>query len=200
MGRFADRGMLTASVIEAASEIRFPGEIARPPGLPKTCSDADLMDAVIASMCGAELEELAPLLHVPPEAVRWWVGTPEWVALKRQVSPRIKETVHTELSGVKARAVRELGKRLRDGDVAVDRKTGEPLFNEDGSYVMVPVNAAVVANILRTSTEVLHELERDIGSIRDEKGDISLNQLVDGLRNLSKLSAAKDITGTAEVN
>ena len=200
MGKFKESRH--SQVIKVAEDIRFPGEIERPFGLPEVCSDDDLMEAVMASMCGAELEELAPLLKVPPNAVRYWVGTNEWNALKAQVYPRIKQTVHTELCGVRSLAIRRLGERLRDGDPVISRETGLPLTrtvikNDQPVEVPVyaPVSAANVAKILTAASDVLHELERDLGVVRNDKGDISLEELAEGLKRYAQ---AKDVDATAE--
>ena len=202
MSRGIPKNERTNNVVKVVEEMRFPGEIERPFGLPETCSDQELIEAVLASMLGADLDSLAPLLHVPPNAVRHWVGTKEWSALKSQVSPAFKSMVHTELCSLRSLSLLKLRERLRDGDVAVDRQ-GSPITklvaNDEGEptevNVTVPVSAANVAKILIATQSVLHELERDLGVVRDEKGDISQEELMVALKRYAQ---AKEVTGTSE--
>jgi hypothetical protein len=164
-------------------------EFDRPPGLPETCSNDELLQAVKAQLCGATQEELARLLHVPVIGVSHWVNSREWSLLKQHVLPEMKGGVHGELMGVRSLLIRQLAQRVREGD---------PQYNQLGEFLgFRPVKARDLSTMLVQSSEVLHNLELEIGVIRDEKNHISLDNLVVALQKYAK-EEPQDITGNSE--
>jgi hypothetical protein len=155
----------------------------RPPGLPRTCSDEDLLEAVKASLCGAQPEELADLLRVPKSAVRYWVSSKEWNALKQYVWPDLKGVLHTELVSVRSNILKQIAERVREGD---------PQFNMRGELVGYrPIKARDLTEMLVRTSEIIHVIEKEIGGIRDDEGNISLKELAEGLKRYAQ---AKDVT------
>lgn len=165
-------------------------EFERPPGLPHTCSDAELLEAVKASLCGATDIELAEMLHVPPVGVKYWVGSKQWTVIKQYVWPQLKGLLHTELCGIRSTVLHKLAERVRDGD---------PQYNLMGELIGYrPVKSRDLATMLVQSSEVIHNLEVEIGVIRDDKNNISLDNLLVALQHYAKADAPEDITGKSE--
>lgn len=165
-------------------------EFERPKGLPETCSDADLLDAVKASLCGATHEELARLLGVPEIGVRYWLASPEWTKIKDHVWPELKGVVHTELCGIRSELIVQLVDRVRNGD-PVYSAAGKELFRRK-------VKARDLATMLVQSTDVIHELEREIGKFTDPEGRMELADLQKALRYYAQQQGPLDITPNVE--
>lgn len=172
-------------------------EFDRPPGLPATCTDANLLDAVKASIAGATDEDLAPLLHVPPQAVKWWVASAEWNAIKTHVLPAMKGLFHTQLCGIRSSVIQKLAERVRLGD-PIYTNLGEPALNEQGEQLYRPIKAKELAGILVQTSEVLHNLEVEIGVVADDRGIIDLDDLAIALANIAKAGHGTDITAESK--
>lgn len=170
-------------------------EFDRPPGLPATCSDKELLEAVKASICGATDKDLAYLLHVPEFSVKYWVASKEWTAIKDHVIPELKGLLHTQLCGIRSTLIQKLGQRIREGEPQYNQ-LGEPVTDAEGNPVYRPVKARDLAIMLVQSSEVLHNLEVEIGLVVDESKNISLDDLAIALKNYAKAPA--DITGKSQ--
>jgi len=177
---------MASTKITIPESLQIP-EFERPPGLPATCTDAELIEAVKASLCGAGPEELAKMLHVPEFGVRYWVMSKEWNAIKAAVWPELKGIVHSELCSVRSAMISQLAERVRKGD---------PFYDNFGAFVgFRPVKARDLGFLLAQSTEVIHALEKEIGGIRDDEGQISLKDLAAGLKRYAQ---ANDVTGESK--
>ena len=164
-------------------------EFDRPPGLPHTCSDADLIEAVKSSICGGTHKEIAELLHVPEFSAKYWMSSREWTVIKQAVYPQLKGLLHTELCGVRSKALHQLAKRVDEGD---------PQYNQLGECVgFRPVKARDLTFILMSTSEVIHDIELELGVITDEDKNISLADLQVALRAYARAGPA-DITGKSE--
>jgi hypothetical protein len=171
---------MTAQIIPIPESLP---QFRRPVGLPYTCTDEMLLEAVKVSLVGGEPAEIAKLLNVPRETLRHWMGSKEWNYLKDWVWPEIKGVVHTELVGVRSKIIRQIGERLTTGDAQYDMR-GELVGYR-------PIKARELADMLTKTSEVIHQIEKEIGGIRDDDGKISLNELAAGLKRYAQ---AKDVT------
>jgi hypothetical protein len=134
----------------------------RPPGLPETCSDEMLMEAVKASLCGAAPEELAKMLGVPAKGVKYWMNSREWQSIKAYVWPEVKGLVHNELVSVRSKALQLIGKRLHEGD---------PYYDLSGEFKGYrPLKANDLVNVLQRTSEVVHQIEKELGVVSDDSG------------------------------
>jgi hypothetical protein len=157
----------------------------RPPGLPMTCSDATLLDAVKASLCGSGPEDLAPMLGVPVNAVRHWVASKEWNQLKQWVWPDLKGLVHTELVSIRSNLIMKIAQRVKEGD---------PQYDMRGEFVGYrEIKAKDLGVMLLQTSEVIHQIEKEIGVIRDDDGKISLHELAAGLKAYARDKDMKTI-------
>jgi hypothetical protein len=158
----------------------------RPPGLPLTCSDAQLCETVKSYLAGAEPAVLAKMLGVPGKSIRYWLDSREWGSLVAMLLPEVRGVMSGQLTRVASLALVQLEARLRDGD---------QVFNQQGEYVgRREIRGRDLATIATAVLEQQVKLERIIGGITDDKNVISLDKLAAGLKRYAE---AKDITGEA---
>jgi hypothetical protein len=171
-------------------------EFERPPGLPATCSDGELVEAVKASICGASYKEVAELLHVPEFSAKYWISSKEWTAIKQAVLPELKGFLHTDLCGIRSSILQKLGERVRFGDPQYNQM-GEPVLNAEGEQVFRPIKAKDLSIMMVQVSGVLHDIEVEIGVITDEDDNISLKALQKALQRAAR-EDIQDITGSAQ--
>ena len=158
----------------------------RPPGLPLTCSDAQLCETVKSYLAGAEPAVLAQMLGVPKASVRYWLDSREWGSLVAMLLPEVRGVMSGQLTRVASLALNQLEARLREGD---------QVFNQQGEYVgRREIRGRDLATIATAVLEQQVKLEKIIGGITNDDNVISLDKLAQGLKRYAE---AKDITGEA---
>ena len=158
----------------------------RPPGLPETCTDAQLCEAVKSYLAGSDLPTLALMLGVPQRSVRYWLDSKEWGSLVALLLPEFRGVMSGQLTRVASLALNQLEARLRDGD---------QVFNQQGAYVgRREIRGRDLATIATAVLEQQVKLEKIIGGITNDDNVISLDKLAQGLKRYAE---AKDITGEA---
>lgn len=172
-------------------------QFARPPGLPVICSDTDLFEAVKASIAGVPDDELAPILGVKTEAVKYWVSSKEWTAIKEHVLPQMKGLFHTQLCGIRSSIIQKLGERVRLGDPMYNN-LGEPVMDQNGKPLYRPIKGKELSGMLVQVRDVISSLEEEIGVKADTKGHIELDDLALALANLAKPKQPTDISGQSQ--
>jgi hypothetical protein len=69
---------------------------------------------------------------------------------------------------------------------------GDPQYDMRGEFVGYrPIKAKDLTQMLTQTSEVIHQIEKEIGGIRDDEGNISLKDLAEGLKRYAQ---AKDVT------
>ena len=146
----------------------------RPPGLPATCSDEDLEEAVKASLCGADDKSLAKLLKVPSSAVKYWTDSKEWGGIVALLLPEVQSILKGQLTRLASTALTQLDERLQKGD---------PIYDLTGEYKgRKKLKARDLADIAVKVMEQQRALERSIGDISDDENRISLDKLAKALK------------------
>ena len=163
----------------------------RPPGLPATCTDADLAEAVKAYLCGASEETLSGLLHVPPHAVKHWLDCREWGVLCQTLRPEVEGVLGGQMTRLASLAFVQLEKRLIEGDPAIGAN-GEVLTDEQGEPIHKPLKAKELSLI---ATQML-ETRAKIKVEDPQKSDMELG-LLELAKSLKEFAKAKDISGEA---
>ncbi len=162
--------------------VAFP-VFARPPGLPQTCTDAMLCEAVKCFLLGTDEKTLARMLCVPKSAVRYWTDSKEWAALIKMYTPEIESMLKGQLTRVASMALRQLEDRLNDGD---------QVFNQQGECVARrELKGRELAEIATRVLEQRANLEKLVGDLGDDKEKLSIQDLAVGLK---KFVQAKDVT------
>jgi hypothetical protein len=161
----------------------------RPAGLPATCSDAMLCEAVKAYLLGTDEKTLGRMLGVPTKSVRYWTDSKEWAALVDLHAPELKQMLKGQLTRVASMTLRQLEDRLTYGDQVFDQK-GEFVRRRE-------VKGRDLAEIATRVLEQRANLEKLIGDLRDDKDSISLQKLAQGLKRYAE---AKDISGEASLD
>lgn len=169
----------------------------RPPGLPATCSDGDLIDAVRKAMIGATDDEIADTLGVPISTVKHWIASKEWQNMKQQMLPVVKNLHHNQLFSIRSIVLEKLTERLRLGDPMYNN-LGEPCTDEDGNQLYRPIKGRELSNILAQVNPVLHDLEVEIGVVADDRGTIELDDLAEALAELARKKRPQDISGESQ--
>ena len=145
----------------------------RPKGLPRTCSDEALYEAVKAWLQGLPLPQLATMLGVEKKAVKYWIESPEWQQITNIVRPEVEAESKNKLMRTMSLTLDELETRIREGN---------PVINYEGVEVgKTPVKAKDLASIAKTLSD-MKEAVNEGGS----KGRIDVRQLMQGLENLVK--------------
>jgi len=159
----------------------------RPPGLPLTCTDEDLSEAVKAHLCGANDDSLAELLHVPARSVKYWTDSKEWAAITALFLPDVQLILKGQLTRLASSALNQLDERLQNGD---------PVYNLQGEYAgRKKLKARELADIAIKVMDEQRALEKSIGKIGDDEGKISLEKLARALKKAAEDSEI-DVTPT----
>jgi len=150
----------------------------RPPGLPETCSDEQLCEAVKIHLCGGTHAAIAKLLSVPEKAVRYWVDSREWGQLTALLKPEVAGILIGQTTRVASLALTQLEDRLLNGD---------EVWNQQGEIVgMRKIKGRDLAEIATKVLEQQKNLERSIGKITDDENTISLKKLATALTNYAE--------------
>ena len=169
------------------SDLTIPDELNRA-GLPATCTDHELSEAVRFWLCGGSKEEIALLLHVKPPQVTHWINSRAWQQLARNYAPEVQAIVSGSLTRLKGKALEALADRVENGDFRVDN-TGEIVGR-------TPMKGRDLAQVFAQMSDAQVQLEKMIGSIKDDDDSdkISLDKLARGLKRYAE---ARDITSEA---
>jgi hypothetical protein len=150
----------------------------RPPGLPATCSDAQLLEAAKAYLCGTDPETLAKMLGVPVVGLRYWTDSREWGQLIEFIRPEVAGILIGQTTRVASLALVQLEDRLVKGD---------QVFNQQGEYVgRREIRGKDLAEIATKVLEQQKNLERSIGKITDDDNALSLKKLAAALTNYAE--------------
>jgi hypothetical protein len=149
----------------------------RPIGLPRTCSDEALADAVKAWLIGNPPEAVAEILGVKKSTLPYWTQSEEWQRLAGLLMP----VVEGQARGGITRTISVVLEKLED--VVTN---GNPLVSNEGEIVgRVPVKAKDLAGIAKTLYDIK---EASSGSALG--GNIKLHDL---MKNLERFANAKEI-------
>jgi len=165
-------------------------EFQRPSDLPRTCSDAELVEAVKEYLCGASNQELASLLHVEHTAVKKWTGARGWRQLEALLRDQVRELAHNSLSRITHKAFVQLQERLDEGD---------PMYNWEGQLIgYKPVRAKDLAMIAGTLIDKQHEVEKRIKGEMETGVGADLITLARALENYARMKVinGKVLDGT----
>jgi hypothetical protein len=158
-------------------------EFVRPPDLPFTCSDADLLEAVQLWLLGAKNAEVAAKLNVPGTSVKAWVTSAGWKYLEECLRGEVRKVAHAQVTRLTAQALGKLETAIEMGD---------PVIGVDGEVKgHKPVKARDMAQIASTLLERQLEMEERLGLKRNEDNLIDMRELAEGLKRYAK---AKDVT------
>lgn len=171
-------------VVQIPASLRF----VRPPGLPVTCSDEQLLEAVKAYLCGAREDVLAPMLSVPEHAVKYWTDSREWGELTRYVLPEVRGILSGQLTRCASKALLELDERITDGDYRYD--AGGALLGR------TKLRAKELSLIATQVMEQSERLEKLLGNLKDSDDSLTLQELANALETIAR--KPKDISGEAE--
>jgi len=150
----------------------------RPPGLPETCSDAQLLEAAKAYLCGTDNPTLAKMLGVPVAGIRYWTDSREWGQLIEFIRPEVAGILIGQTTRVASLALVQLEDRLVKGD---------QVFSQQGEYVgRREVKAKDLAEIATKVLEQQKNLERSIGKITDDENSLSLRKLAAALESYAE--------------
>jgi len=157
----------------------------RPPGLPATCTDAALKDAVRDYLLGESFENLAKRLGVTKGFPEGWQRSPLWGALAVDLLPEAQDLLRGRLTRSLAQTLNLIDARIAHGDVGYTRE-GEKYTRE------------LSALTLATLASRLAEIQRGIEKIDDSKppqdGRMDLNELAKALRHRARQSPPIDVT------
>jgi hypothetical protein len=158
-------------------------EFVRPPDLPFTCSDADLLEAVQLWLLGAKNAEVAQKLGLPTRTIKDWVTSQGWKYLEECVRSEVRRVAHGQISRLASKALDKL-------ETAIE--LGDPVIGVDGEVRgHKPVKARDMAAIASTLLERQLEIEERLGLKRNEDNLIDMRELAEGLKRYAK---AKDVT------
>ena len=150
----------------------------RPVGLPRTCSDEDLTDAVKAWLVGEPPEKVSALLGVKKSALSAWTQSEEWNRLAGLLMP----VVEGQSRGGITRTLSITLERLED--VVTN---GNPLVSNEGEIIgRVPVKAKDLAGIAKTLYDI-----KESSSAAGVSGNIKLSSL---MKSLERFANATEIT------
>jgi uncharacterized protein YjcR len=159
------------------------GEFTRPPDLPFTCSDADLLEAVQLWLIGARANEVAAKLGVQGQAVKHWTTAKGWKYLEECLRGEVRKVAHGQVTRLAAQALGKLETAIEMGD---------PVIGVDGEVKgHKPVKARDMAQIASILIERQTDMEERLGLKRNEDNLIDMRELAEGLRRYAK---AKDVT------
>lgn len=151
--------------------VAFPA--VRPKGLPRTCSDEALYEAVKAWLQGLPAENVAVMLGVKPAAVQFWVDSPEWRQVVSIVLPEVEADSKGKLLRTMSLSLEELEKRIREGN---------PVINYEGVEVgRTPIKAKDLAGIAKTLSDM-----KDNVNAGGKGGKLNLRELASYLENMVK--------------
>ena len=162
--------------------VLVPSGWTRPRGLPATCTDEELFEAVELWLLGEKPTILAELLHVKPDQLRQWIASKSWQALAKSFALGVQASISSSLTRLKAQALVELADRVNGGDYIV-RLDGTPVLNETtGVPVRRPMRGRDLLEVFAKVSDCQLQLEKAIGNIKDDtNGQISLEKLAAGL-------------------
>ena len=162
-------------------------QFVRPPGLPLTCSDDQLLEAVKAYMCGATKDSLAPMLGVPAIAVAHWTDSREWGELVRLVTREVRGVLSGQLTRCASLSLKELADRLQHGEIVYQT-------SDDGETTTIrrALKAKELSTIAREVLEQQERLEKLLGNIRDDDDKVDLRKLAKSLENYARMG--RDVT------
>ena len=164
----------------------------RPPGLPYTCTDEMLLEAVKCYLIGTDEKTLARMLCVDTKSVRYWTDSREWAALIELQTPELKMMLKGQLTRVASMTLRQLEDRLTYGD---------QVFDMTGKFVRRrEIKGRDLSEIMTRVLEQRANLEKVIGNMTDPDGKLDLQEIADGLAQYAKqkrFDASKEIEGDA---
>jgi hypothetical protein len=163
----------------------------RPPGLPATCSDTDLAEAVKAYLCGASEETLAGMLKVPTHAVKHWLDCREWGVLCQTLRPEVEGVLGGQMTRLASLAFVQLEDRIVKGDPVIGAN-GEVLTDDEGNPRFKPLKGKELSLIATQMLETRAKIKPQDPNKKDD--DLTLLDLA---RSLKKYAEAKDISGEA---
>lgn len=144
----------------------------RPKGLPRTCSDEELYEAVKAWLLGLPVDNVAEMLHVEPRAVVYWIESPEWRQVVNLCMPEVEADSKGKLLRTMSLSLDELEKRIREGN---------PVINYEGVEVgKTPVKAKDLASIAKTLSDMKDNV------MAGGKGKTNLRDLAKYLEDMVK--------------
>ncbi len=160
----------------------------RPDGLPVTCTDGDLLEAVRLWLSGGDKIEIAALLKTKPATVNYWINSKGWQVVARMIAPEMQALVSGSLTRLKRQSLEQLADRIENGDYRMDN-SGEIVGR-------VPMKGRDLVEVFAKVSDAQVQLEKMIGSIKDDDDSdkISLDKLALGLKRYAE---ARDITGEA---
>ena len=161
--------------------------VTRPSGLPKTCSDKHLYEAVKAWLQGESPKVVAEFLNVPVKTLGYWVESHDWHVLVNALRIDLQGYTNSTLGRLQNMTLKELEDRLTDGDEVLAR---------DGSLVRIKIKARDLASIAGMLFERKEQIERKLDGIPDKSDSIAeLFALADRLRAAN----AKEIQGETQI-
>jgi transposase-like protein len=113
------------------------------------------LDAVIKYLETGSIKQTSDILSIPYHTVRNWRYEDWWHKAERSCREELNMEAEVKLRGVAKSAAKELEDRLSQGEVVYNFKTD--------TFKRVPVRAAVVNQILKTSMEKQQELAKGVG-------------------------------------
>ena len=165
------------------SPVQVEAAFIRPPDLPFTCSDADLVEAVQLWLLGAKNAEVAHKLGIPSVAVKHWATSSGWKYLEECVRGEVRRVAHGQITRLAAQALGKL-------ETAIE--LGDPVIGVDGEVLgHKPVKAKDMAAIASTLIEKQLEIESRLGLAHNDENVIDLRELAEGLKRYAR---AKDVT------
>jgi hypothetical protein len=165
----------------------------RPPFLPGSTSNEQLLKAVKAAALGVRDEHVAQMLGVPLQALEYWTKTKEWKSLRATIADQVKEMVAHQVHDMAMKALRELNDRLDYGNKArrIDKKK-----NDDGATEFeeveyrVPLSATELTAIANTLFDRADRLDR-VAKGQDTPEMEAVRMLADKLAHMD----AREING-----
>lgn len=142
--------------------------------------DAELLAAVKAALMGAPYNEIAQILRIDEEQVRNWILSPSWQRTKEKLWPEIRNSIHTELVGLRCKLVRQLAVRIEQGD---------PAYDKEGELIYKPLKARDLSSVLAQVSDAINGLEKTVAKESD-LGLMSLDDIQGALRNLARSEVA----------
>lgn len=153
---------LGAKKADAGASTPFAAPIfARPLGLPRSCSDEALCEAVFLHCTGGDDEVVAALLGVPSKALPYWTQSEEWGQIKELLRPHLRGIADTKLTRLINLSLGELEDRLLHGEKVGFERTN----NETGKVlpeVRRPLSSKTLVTVLNTLMEKQFLIQRVI--------------------------------------
>lgn len=134
--------------------------IKRPHGLPKTCSDAALLEAVKAWLLGEPPRVVAEFLNVPIKTLPHWINSKEWNVIVSAAYLELQGYAHSKLGRLVNLSLAELADRLENGDEHVTK---------DGVVVHIKIKGRDLATIATMLMDKQTEVKKRLDGIPDKE-------------------------------